>query len=348
MSFIACACWYPLPGCIVNKKWIVITAFLAGIVGGSLRAQTGFVTMSTVKARSLAMGGAFVSVMDDLAALDFNPAGFSVKTVQEGFRFSAFFNPLGPALMISHLDRVPVWDATLGWVLRGVTFKYGNVQFGILFGEENLGSRERLERPCLFDGEGYEEQRNTSFGISFAPAQRVSLGIAGEIFFRRNDQGEMYHGLGYRYGVIIKPGQAVNVGICYVDFPEAYQSDRRSLERLADETLNVGMTYAPWQRLLLSLDFRNVSDEGKGASLEPHVGFEVIAWRHTALRGGFFRNVDENVNTVSLGIGLFDWNLLFSKYLRYAHSTFLMNSTLVFELEGLRRRWFLLSMVLRV
>ena len=52
-----------------------------------------FVTLSHVKARPLAMGGAFTAVEGDLAAINFNPAAFSLFEVKKPKRFTFFFEP---------------------------------------------------------------------------------------------------------------------------------------------------------------------------------------------------------------------------------------------------------------
>ena len=319
------------------------------IAAGPARASdTRYVTLSTIKARAVAMGGAFVTMTDDLAALDFNPAGFSVLTSQEGLGFSAYLNPMGPLLLAENMDRVSGWDTALGWLVKGAAFRVGRLQLGVLFGEESLGDVERLARSRFLGGNAYIDHRSTSFGFSLALAERVSLGMAGELYQRRVDSRTTFS-LRYRYGLILKPRANLSVGICFVDLPQEYQEDRMALERLPDETLNVGISYAPVRFFTLALDVRNVSDEGKGAALEPHAGFEFVPWRHAALRGGYFRDWDGRIDSYSVGLGIFDWNMLFPEHKRFLHPSPALNVSMVWQTgSGTTFRWFFLSMLVRV
>jgi hypothetical protein len=333
---------------ITTGFWICVAVFVCGIGDAAVCGQDRFVTLSTVKARPLAMGGAFLSVEDDLAALDFNPAGFSMNTLSSKAQVSVFFNPLGPILLLENRNKVSVWDVSLGWVVRGIAFSVGSLHIGVLLGEEVIADNDRLMRSCLWDGTGYSGQRNMGFGVSLSLASRVSLGIAGDLFVREEGGRKKFES-GYRYGIIVKTRSNLDVGLCFVDFPKEYRGDRMALERLADETLNIGVSYAPWKALTLALDVRNVSDEGKGVVREPHVGFEVTPWHHLTLRGGYYSDWKEKRDTYSAGLGLFDWNSMLPEHRRFSHATFAVNTTVVWQRAGgIVNRWFFLSCVLRI
>ena len=340
-------------GCIVGK-WIFVTFFCLISVRGVFCQEYNFVTLSTVKARSLAMGGAFVSIEDDLPSLDFNPATFSLNPLPGKTQFSLFFNPLGPLVIAKNRKNVPSWDVPLGWLIRGFTLSVGRAEFGVLLGEESLADEKRLKRDDIFDGTGYQRERNTSFGFALVLAPRVSLGIAGELFIRgknevstggENTKKEL--GIGYRYGLMIKTRNNLHVGLCFFDFPDAYSKDRMVLERLADETLNIGVSYSLWKSLILALDVRNVSDEGKGAVREPHAGVELSLFRHLKLRGGYYRE-KEGKETISLGLGVLDWNALLPESRRFLHPTLAVNTAMLLRRDkGEESRWFILSCILR-
>ena len=340
-------------GCIVGK-WIFITFFSLISVRGVFSQEYNLVTLNSVKARSLAMGGAFVSIEDDLASLDFNPAAFSLNPMPGKTQFSIFFNPLAPLLIAENRRNMPGWDAVLGWLVRGFTLSAGRAEFGVLLGEESLADEKRLKRKELFDATGYEWQRNTSFGFALALAPRVSIGIAGEIFIREKNgvipnekSNEKALGVGYRYGLVVRTKNNLQVGLCFFDFPNTYSKDRMVLERLPDETLNVGVSYTPWKPLTLALDVRNVSDEGKGAVREPHAGIELSPFRHLKLRGGYYRE-KEGKETFSVGIGLFDWNSVLPESRRFLHPTLAINTALLLQREKKEEtRWFVLSCILR-
>ena len=310
--------------------------------------STRYINISTVKTRSLAMGGAFTAVKDDMASMDFNPASFSTTVTRDRTQLMVFFNGLGPFVIIKNHSNFSGFDVPLGWMVRGVAFSFGMFNLGILLGEESLRSVERLEKKQFFDASGYEWLRNTSIGFSLALAPQVSIGIAGE-FFIRNENNEKSVTLGYRYGILLKTKHNLNIGLCFVDFPGQFKSDRMSLERLADETLNVGISYKPMNNLRVSFDIRNVSDEGKGAVREPHLGFEIIPMRHIALRGGYYKELERPKDAISVGLGIFDWNFILPEHRRFSHQTFGLNTAFIWDRDnGNITRWFILSCVVRI
>jgi len=330
------------------KKWIFAALLLLGMREGVFCSDYKVVNLSTTKARPLALGGAFVSIEDDLASLDFNPAAFSTNTQAEKITFSVFFNPLGPVLIKENWKSISDLDVPIGWLVRGISLSLGKMHFGILWGEELLFDASRLNRDRFFDGSQYNHQRNSSFGFSLAFAPRVSVGMAGELFIREENNKKVLK-LGYRYGVLLKPRKNLNVGLCFFDFPKPYQEDRMIVERLADETLNVGVSYSPWQPFTMAVDVRNVSDEGKGARREPHMGVEVFPFRHLALRLGHYWEEGGKSKTLSFGLGLVDWNLLLPQDRRFSHATFGLNTTFLWERNKTEEnRWFFLSCIVRI
>ena len=310
--------------------------------------DTRLVTLSTVKARALAMGGAFVSVEDGLAALDFNPATFTLAPVTARGHCAAFLNPTGLlAIRENRGENVGV-DVMLGWLFHGVGVAAGRWTFGILWGEESLADKDRVKRNGLFDGRGYHAQRNASMGISLRLAPRVALGLAGEAFIREEDQSSSWT-FGYRYGIMLKPKHTLTVGLCFYDFPNAYKNDRMNLERLADETLNIGVCYSPWEFLSLAMDVRNVSDEGKGAVREPHLGFELKPSRRFYFRGGYFRERGGRAHTYSVGVGFkaSRWDNSLERF--FLNPAFGIHMTFLWEkLQTGVDHWLIISCLLKI
>jgi len=307
----------------------------------------GLVTLSTIKTRSLSMGGAFTSIRDDLAALDFNPATFTLDPYAGENRFYAFLNPIGPYLSFKNRHAYSDWTVPVGMCVRGIGLSMGRIDIGVLFGEESLRNQVRLERRDFFNGSKYETERNNSLGFSFALAPRVSLGFAGEMFIRNRDWHKLR--FGYRYGLVVQPRTNIAVGLCYMDFPDEYKNDRVPLERLSDETLNVGISYAPWTFLQMALDIRNVSDEDKSAAREPHLGLELQPLRHLILRGGYARSTDGKLETFSFGLGLLDVNRFIWKTRSHDRPFFGIQSGCVFQNAlSVRSSWFFLSCLIRI
>lgn len=282
----------------------LMLVWMAGEAGGT----QGLVTLGTVKTASLSMGGACTAVRSDLTALDFNPAAFTLDPFGAETRPYVFLNPLAPAIWWQNRKTVTRWSVPAGWIVRGIGCSVGRVDIGVLFGEESLKDRDRLVRKRLFNADGYALSRNTSFGFSLALAPKVSVGAAGELFVRHTDW--KMNKVGYRYGLLLQPRPSVTVGICYADFPDRFPNDRVVLERLADETLNVGVSVVPVSWLRLALDVRNVSDEDKAAIREPHAGLEILPVAHAAIRTGFARSIDGERTIASLGVAALDLNRL--------------------------------------
>jgi hypothetical protein len=305
------------------------------------------VTLSTIKARALSVGGAFVSIQDDLASLDFNPAGFSIAPVSERNQTSLFLNPIGPFLIIKNQGHYSDWATPIEWIVRGGGIALGKLNIGFLWGEESLNNEKSSNRSEVFDASFYEWQNNTSFGFSLTLAPRVSLGMAGELFFRNIEKKEIE--FGHRYGMILHPRSNLSIGLCYFDFPNKYAKDRMVLERIADETLNIGISYSPWELLTLMLDVRNVSDEGKGLTREAHMGVEIFPFKQLVLRGGYFRNREANENNYSLGMGILNWNSILPGERSFFHPTFALNAAMVWQRNAhLIARWFLISCIVRI
>lgn len=333
---------------VKSREWLIVTTLFLSHYLPVKSSETRYVTLSTVKARAMAMGGAFMAMKNELASLDFNPAGFSISRLSRRSQVSIYVNPLGPLIIKENWRKTSDWETLVGWIFRGVGFTYENLSFGVLFGEESLTDEERFERNCFFDGTGYEVHRNTSFGFSIDLAARVSLGIAGEAFIREENEKKRWS-WGYRYGLILKPKNTLTVGLCFFDFPNRYQDDRMVLERLADETLNIGICYSPWQAFSLALDIRNVSDEAKGAAREPHIGFELTPFKEFSFRGGYYRERGGDSHTFSLGVGFL------KSYTSPSHDRFIFNPTLGFNASLLweknvsgENRWLFFSCILRI
>ena len=312
-------------GCIHIQLMMIMLLSLGGFASAQ---EKSFVTVNTVKARFLGMGGASVSVTDDLAALDYNPAGFRVNQ-SYGWELNFFNNYIGLSAYLAESRETSDFWEPLGFVLKGVSVSKGRFSFGVILGEESLSDRDRIQRKKIFDFEGYAGQRNQTIGFSFALAPRVSFGVAAECLIRGEEKEKEFF-WGYRYGLILKPREKISVGICYFDLSERYASARRSLDRFSDESLNVGISYEPVQSFRLAADVRNVSDEGRSTTREPHVGFEWIPVHHLAIRGGSYFPRD-NVATISAGLSLFDWNRIKSTSQRFPHATFALNAAVLWQ-----------------
>ncbi len=294
------------------------------------------------------MGGAYVSIENNLFALDFNPAAFSGSAIEKVVHFSIYINPLSPIIIAKNWNRISGWDDRLGFMVYGIAFSYNRLNIGILYGEESLSDENRLTRHSFFNGTGYPVQKNSSIGFSVSLSPRVSLGAVGEFYHREKD-GNKHIRLGYRYGVIIKPRNNLAVGLCFCNFPNDYKENRIIIERLDDETLNIGVSYRPWEIFTVAWDIRNVSDEEKKVVREPHIGFEFSPFPFVSLRAGYYGEWEGDEKTYSIGIGLHNWESISSMDRVYTDPPLRLDAAWLWQHHsGGINKWFVLSCILKI
>jgi hypothetical protein len=331
---------------VMKQQWfpvLILLLFLNESVSGS---NTDILSLSTVKTRSLGMGGAFTSIRDDLAALDFNPAGFSIEINRRKPRASLYLNLISPCIVLSKMNQFKNWDEPLFLIVRGISISAGKLKLGLLLGEETTVSENG--KKTFFNVDDYAYRRNSTFGFSLFLAPRVSLGFAWDFYMRKQNQETIWK-LGYRYGVVVTTQRKITVGLYFCDFPEVSKSDRISLERLADESLNIGISYTPWKFITLALDVRNVSEEERETVREPHYGIEFHPQNHVVFRFGYFHEYGSEAETFSIGLGLANGNSILAEANRFDHASFIVNSAMLWRIgEFGEDRTFILSCMLRL
>lgn len=261
-----------------------------------------WVNVNTINSRPIAMGGAFQAIEDCWAAIYWNPATLVCNTIENHNFYRIRFNPFGIIELIKNKKDVDHDISPLAVCFPGVILEFNRICIGLLLGEESLANINRFEEePSFWDARDYEWARNLEFSVRLKFAPRVSLGASIHANTLRKDDGGIK--LGYRYGLLVKPKSYLHVGICYYNFPNSRADERINLERLPDETLNVGIAYQPVPQLLLSIDIRNVSDGGQLASLEPHFGIEIHPLSIFSFRTGYYQKNNE-LPVYSAGVGL--------------------------------------------
>lgn len=282
----------------LKAVWIVCTCvFLQGVNANSVR----WVSVNTSNARPVAMGSAFQAVEDRWAGIHWNPASFTCDPEEDNFRFFLRINPIGPVILINDPKDVDSGTSPIALCLPGVFFKFNRVYLGILTGEESLANLSRFKKSSIFNGNDYEYSRYTDIALRLRFAPKVSMGVGVQAVYQNPDNGGKRWG--YQYGILIKPKSYLHVGLCYYNFNNHLSDTRMNLERIPDETLNIGVAIRPLSQILISLDMRNVSDDHQPATLEPHFGTEIAPFQQFRLRGGFFRNRDTQYSVCSAGFG---------------------------------------------
>ena len=284
-------------------------------------------SVSTVGPRPLGMGGAFVAVDDELAAVVWNPAALSPPLCRRGWNMRIHANILGgPAVvretgLLTGAHTEPFRDLpggeklvfAIGSLVKSVSFRRGQLSIGMLLLEEQLDPQGLIDSQGLADPTDLLEAHYSGLAVAFRLAPTVSIGVSQIVFAGRSESGDREYGGGRIYGAILKPNDLVSVGITYFDSSQGFQDYRRAIEGLAPRTMNAGVSFRPVPSVLLTFDLRDMAEQHVDTSLEPRVGAEWNLWGRAALRAGAFREDGGESAVVSLGVGAIPMNGCFHR-----------------------------------
>jgi hypothetical protein len=329
----------------VKSSWsILLLVLFVPFSATTVLGAHAYRTVSTVSPRPMAMGGAFVSVEDDLAALSWNPAGFILYQKDVSHRLSVHINPVIPVALL-HKDHQNVGDflAALGTALRGITYSHRWAEIGLLLWEEPFYNPAAPLGGRFFDADDILNHCIHTLGFRARLASTVSLGSTGNLYRIRNELGKSVLAGGANYGVLLKPARGLEVGLAYFDFPSSVAQLRWEMEGLRDESVNAGISFHPDGSTIVAMDFRDATGEEKIGWNRFRFGFERTLWECLSLRLGYFQAGPRENDVYSFGLGLFggdirDWGI------PHCHlSSCLANYTLLLEEgDGDRRFWHLL------
>jgi len=321
--------------------------------------EMSFLTFSTTKARSLAMGGAYTAVEDDIFSASYNPSTLSFYRYEKEHRLTLYVNPIAPTAALQRDYQtwkdengagVSAFDMLKSTVLlvKSIAFTGKYLDVALVFNEQILDESALSQQKKMFADCDIWKNSYHSFLTRIRLAERVSLGFSGSLYVHKiNNQTEQ--GMGFSYGILLKPSTRMNVGLAFVDFPRNAPDIRMPLERLSDETMNVGVAYRPTSSTLLSFDFRNLTEDSRKTVREAHFGFEQNIFSIIALRGGYYKERFSNNHIFSGGIGIIDSNLFFHKQNRFNHAQFVLNySFIVQKREDENMNWHVLSIYFRL
>ena len=299
-----------MSNCSINIKLIKI--YLAAVIFVSVfipkaESTVNYMTLSTSSARRTALA-APATLKGYVAESPLNPAGFSLFSDAYQPRFEFFFNPMGAFIAAKGLQEGPEADGVLNSqdvllplliLVKGFSVSYSAFNAGIVLGEQlqsDVAGKTNFEYFPLFD-----DYYNRLF-LQFELHEKIALGFSAELFSKKYK----VESVGISYGVMIKPGK-MSVGVFYYMLPERNQYDFLPIDRVAEETVNAGLSWEPTKIFKCFVDLRNVSEENSPAFLEPHLGIETTPWIHTSLRAGFYK--EEGVdNAFMLGLGFCNLN----------------------------------------
>jgi len=277
--------------------------------------QHQYYSLSTTWARPMAMGGAFTAVADNLPALLYNPANFTLYRDQRTKRLAVFLNPVGLAAALrepeklhgSEKFRTQEIASMLELFVHGLAFGNRSFQIAALLGEEapraTFSSRQNF-----LDASSYSQNQYSLLAGRAMFAERVAIGASVGVYYQETTNGREW-GTGWSYGVTLLSGKDIRIGVSYWSFPDKMTEYLLQPERLVHEAVNLGIAYKTPFGMLLAFDIRNLGEESRRPVREVHVGIEQRFLPWLALRGGYFYDRQLRCELVSAGIGLIDQNL---------------------------------------
>jgi len=289
----------------MTRLTILLLAIMLAVFSAHAQSQY-YTTLSTTLPRTLALGGATTAMAGDPLSIGLNPATlrlFPLPVVRRGL---VIFNPIGA---YSAPNAIPNAEGVfeqvsiaLQMMVRFVGLSYQFMDLGVRFCDEIPLDTDRT----LFPNKDIFQFHSHTILLRFELHPYVSVGVQTMGY----TWGNSIDKFGYSYGVLLRPGSRVQVGITYLDLPTRYQKVLHPLIRMADETINIGSSVRLTSTTAASLDLRNITDEAKIAFLEPHLGLEQVIHPHLTVRGGGALWSKSNRKVVSGGIAILDWNEL--------------------------------------
>jgi hypothetical protein len=302
------------------------------------------------------MGGATTGVSDDLGAMSMNPAAIELYAVPKTFRLTFFLNPVAPVVALKRWrdlragtgSRVGDAAVAVSTLLKGAAVTVSPVEVLLTWGEETPGFGPRPHGPEGFQLRNYLDVFSSSVALKVRLAQQVALGVDADLWYLSRGNSSLLQ-TGFSYGVLVQPDAHVSVGLVYIELPDSFACARQALERIGDESLNLGLAWRPFATSVVNADLRHIGEEGNPLTRELHLGVEQVVFGHVALRGGVYRERDTQRFTYSVGLGLLDMNAFVGSERRFAHPSFVVNYALVYrETESRPDRWHMLSALLRL
>jgi len=262
----------------------------------------------TAAARVLSMGGCYAANSRYADAHLYNPA--ALRSDGQGFSWLLLCDPLSPALARELSGQADgAYEGLVPGILflRGLYFGLGPVNLGLIPAEYSPSEPADLSETAR---EAVLERSGLSPGaaLSLVLDRKVSLGISAML---RWDPEGARRRVALDYGVLVRANNWMDVGAVAVHLPKGGEDLRRSIERIGDETINVGILYYPLGRpearwgakripagsegllartdLRLAMDVRNVTQSpGLARAQELHLGMSLGWIRLLELRCGIY------------------------------------------------------------
>ena len=171
------------------------------------------------------MGGAFMSIQDDLAAAHYNPATYDLYAQEQGRRVTLFLNPIAPIvagiknsdLFAGDGETIDDILLSIGFFLKSVSLSVGDLEVGVLLGEEGLALPTIFQEDDLLRVAGIRQNHSHSMVGRFKLAEQVSVGATASLIYSSLPANPLASrsDVAISYGILLKPEKRT-AGWCVV------------------------------------------------------------------------------------------------------------------------------------
>ncbi len=294
-----------MPAMKVLLSALICSSILTAPASPPAATQNHYRTISTTSPRPLAMGGAFISVRDDLSALSWNPAAFIISDKELTHQFRITFNPI-IATALLYDDHRDVGDiiAALGAAIKAITYSHRWAEVGLLLWEEPLFDPRSSPNGRFLQSKRILEHNRHSLGLRIRLAPTVSLGCTANLYKIQDREGHSTLAGGGNYGVLLRPARHLEVGLAYFDFPSGLEDLRLDFEGLQDESVNAGVSLHPDDHTIVAVGLRDAAEGDKIGWDKFRFGVERTFMNLAALRFGYFQSRRGQNDVYSFGLAL--------------------------------------------
>jgi hypothetical protein len=286
------------------------------------------VFLSTIKARSMAMGGAYMGVSYKTESMLWNPAGIQIPPHADKsgrFHSNLLAAPFVVTGIFSYMTAsaiegddedeygneypTPMTDrateslyAALPFFFKSASIRNesgtvalaGNLVEDIL-PYETLDKRKRGRQDMdMFDNLGYQ------FGMRGRISTQFSVG-ATLGFYNLYEDNEHPFGNTLTVGTMYCPSEKLSLGLGYFNYSPGAKDVLLPLERITEKSVNLGLSFRPDLDTEITFDMRNLLNDEAEAYGERHIGAERRLARWFALRGGYYKQNNNGADIASLG-----------------------------------------------
>ncbi|MBI5777890.1 MAG: hypothetical protein HZA49_00340 [Planctomycetes bacterium] len=314
------------------KKTVCLFIFslliLAPIAPPLLGQDSDLTFLSTLKARSMGMGGAYMGVSYKTESMLWNPAGIQMPP-----------HPDQPGRVHTNLLAAPFVATGLGGMILGGMIEGDGVDelgneyptpmtdqamegFGValpfffksgslrndagtlvfaanvvedVLPYETLDKNKRASRDMdVFDNLGYQ------LGMRARITPQFSVGATAGLYHLYENGGHTSAGT-LTMGTMYSPMERLSLGLSYFDFTPGAKDVLLPMERIVDRSTNLGLSFRPDDDTEVAFDVRNLLNDEAEAYGERHIGVERKLVRWLTLRAGYYKQNNTGADVTSFG-----------------------------------------------